>query len=228
MYYSKLSSEDIILDEREIAARLGVPLNTLTGEDNATLIGEHNGTLVGEHNSTLTDEHNTALTGDYDAALKDVRRAAAPAYVAERVRIMREGNALILGKIRVESEALSRASSDCEYAYLMCATLGIEADRLIMRRSGMSVAEGFVIDALSDAMIEGVCDFAERELCGDGYSSIRFSPGYGDLPLSVGREIVSCLNGEKLLGVRFTDSDMMIPKKTVSAIICIKTEKSNG
>ena len=77
----------------------------------------------------------------------------------------------------------------------------------------------FLADALSDALVEGVCDMAEADVGESLKLGNRFSPGYGDLPLSVGRDIVSNTRSDILLGIRFTDSGLALPKKTVTAII---------
>jgi hypothetical protein len=83
-------------------------------------------------------------------------------------------------------------------------------------------AEAFIIDALADALIEAVCDAAEEEISLGLDTTGRFSPGYGDLELSLGCEILTLCDAERLLGIKMTESALMVPKKSVSAIIAIK------
>ena len=81
------------------------------------------------------------------------------------------------------------------------------------------------LDALADCLVEAAADEACSRLeCKDMLTN-RFSPGYADLDLSVGRYVVKATGADKLLGVRFTDSGLMTPKKTVSAIIGIRGDK---
>ncbi|MBR5134836.1 MAG: Vitamin B12 dependent methionine synthase activation subunit, partial [Clostridia bacterium] len=47
----------------------------------------------------------------------------------------------------------------------------------------------------------------------------RFSPGYGDLPLSVQRSVATLLGMEKTLGVCLSDSLLMSPSKSVTAFV---------
>ena len=76
--------------------------------------------------------------------------------------------------------------------------------------------------AMADALIESLCDQAEASIT-KGFDTVpRFSPGYADLPLHVGVEIVRLLSAETHLGIRFTESGLMVPKKSVSAIVCVK------
>ena len=160
---------------------------------------------------------------EYDSIIDVVVRASAPAYVAEHVEIKYDDDALIIGGVRVVSEALMRFLGGRSTCCLLCATLGADVDRLIMRYAGVSVYDAFVADAVSDALIEGVCDLAERELYSD-VDTVRFSPGYADLPLDFSEKIVAMLDGARILGIRFTESGMMLPRKTVSAIISVKAD----
>ncbi len=49
----------------------------------------------------------------------------------------------------------------------------------------------------------------------------RFSPGYGDLSMSVTEEILAVLDAGRRIGVSVTKSLMMTPMKSVTAIIGI-------
>ena len=61
-----------------------------------------------------------------------------------------------------------------------------------------------------------------RRLCRDFGKEIplrpRFSPGYGDLPLAMQREIFAALPLEKALGLTLGENLLMTPTKTVTAI----------
>lgn len=151
--------------------------------------------------------------------------SVAPAYVAERVEIKKAERGLFIGDIYTDSEALLRVAQDSDECFIMVCTLGYGADKLINKESHISVSDAFFIDAVADALIEALCDFAEGELCEGLFTAPRFSPGYADLPLSVGKSIVSRLGAETRLGIKFSEGGMMIPGKSVSAIVCIKHHK---
>ena len=86
----------------------------------------------------------------------------------------------------------------------------------------ISGAERFVVDGYASALVESLCDFAENEIFGDAPRCKRFSPGYGDLPLDIQGELLSALSAENLLGITLTEKKMMIPAKSVTAIIGCK------
>ena len=146
---------------------------------------------------------------------------AKPAYVATRVELSRQNGGIALGRIVSRSEALARLTDGCSAGVALVCTLGVGVDRLILKRAQISPAEAFILDALADAMVEALCDLAESETCDLG-ASPRFSPGYADIELSLGKEIIALTSAEKLLGIRFTESGLMIPKKSVNALVAIK------
>ena len=48
---------------------------------------------------------------------------------------------------------------------------------------------------------------------------MRFSPGYGDLPLETQRPLLQILDSGRRAGIVLSDTMLMIPSKSVSAII---------
>ena len=47
----------------------------------------------------------------------------------------------------------------------------------------------------------------------------RFSPGYGDCPLTAQRSIVDALNATRLIGLTVTPTSLLMPTKSVTAVI---------
>ena len=52
----------------------------------------------------------------------------------------------------------------------------------------------------------------------------RYSPGYGDFPLEAQRELLGILDTPRAIGVSLTDTLLMAPSKSVSAVIGVKKE----
>jgi len=113
---------------------------------------------------------------------------------------------------------------------LFAATLGAGADLLIRRSMLRNGSDGLVMDAVASAMIEALCDQTEAELArhqaeSGQYLTDRFSPGYGDMPLSDGRALCQLLETEKRIGLTVTASGIMLPQKSVTAVIGISPLK---
>lgn len=130
------------------------------------------------------------------------------------------------GCFRVQSKNLSRNLGGCEKILVMAATLGNEVDRLLVRYGKLQVAKAVVLQAAAAALIESYCN----ELCAGWkeeyekqglYLRPRFSPGYGDFPLSCQADILGALEAGKRIGITLTDSFLMFPSKSVTAVIGI-------
>ena len=128
------------------------------------------------------------------------------------------------GCFRVRSENLSRNLADCHTMIVFAATLGTGADHLIHKYSRLEMSRAVVMQAAAAAMIEEYCDqvceglkkeYEEKGL----YLRPRFSPGYGDFSLSCQSAVLDALDAGKHLGIKLTDSFLMMPSKSVTAVI---------
>ena len=127
-------------------------------------------------------------------------------------------NALLVGK------DIKAHLAGCFAFCLMAATLGPGPDRLIARYSKTDMLRAAALQAAAAAMIEAVCDeFCDglaKETAPD-YITGRFSPGYGDMPLSCQPYINRILDAPKKIGLTVTESCMLAPSKSVTAFIGI-------
>lgn len=128
--------------------------------------------------------------------------------------------------LRTMSRNLERNLKDCEEVLLFGATLGSQVDVLLQRYGKLQMSKAVVMQAASVAMLETYCDEVnetlKKEYQKDGrYLRPRFSPGYGDFPLQSQPEIAAALELNKRIGVTLTDSLLMAPSKSVTAVIGI-------
>ena len=76
--------------------------------------------------------------------------------------------------------------------------------------------------------IKQVCDTAEKEIrekiSKDNFMTWRFSPGYGDLPITIQREFVRVTDAEKRIGLTVNEGGILLPRKSVTAIIGLSKE----
>ena len=105
----------------------------------------------------------------------------------------------------------------------LCGTIGAEFDAWQRRLSVTSAADALLSQQIGLDAVEKVMDELEKEVKvkveGEGLKlRPRRSPGYGDLPLELSREIINCLDATKKIGVSITDSNLLVPSKSVTAI----------
>lgn len=120
----------------------------------------------------------------------------------------------------------------CEKAVLMCATVSLGADNVIRSYGAAAMEKAVIADSLASAAIEQVCDIAEAEIqrqLVDYNFTWRFSPGYGDFPLEIQGDFLKVLDAPKRIGVNITQSLMLMPSKSVTAVMGLsKVEISKG
>lgn len=159
-----------------------------------------------------------------DEAERLVREGIAPKYVYREA-------AVSFGEdgVHIEGMAAALTGNDirkhlkgCTRAVILAATMTAEADKLIRQAGVRGMAEALAADCICSAAIEQVCDRAEEEIFAGNaakFRTWRFSPGYGDLPLSLQRDILLYLNAARRIGLTVTENCLMLPTKSVTAII---------
>ncbi len=125
-----------------------------------------------------------------------------------------EDDNLCFGFATVSSADLKRALKGCKSVILFGATIGIGIDRLIARYGSLSPTKALLFQALGAERIEALCDC----FCEDFAITCRFSPGYGDLPLSFQKDLFRALDCPRKIGLTLNDSLLMSPSKSVTAI----------
>lgn len=137
--------------------------------------------------------------------------------------------------VKLSGYTLSLAGNDisahldgCCGVALLAATLGNNVDKLLRQAQAQDMAKAVILDTMASAAIEQVCDEAEKEISArleNKHFTWRFSPGYGDFPIEVQNDFLTALNAQKVIGLCASASGMLIPTKSVTAVIGVH-EKS--
>ena len=160
--------------------------------------------------------------------LKAAKGAAQCRAVWRRYPLSRDGETLNLGFTKTESKDLKQHLEGCGEILLFACTAGAEMDRRIARAKLLSPAKGLLMHAIGAQQVEGGCDRLCRHLAEqfpDRQLTDRYSPGYGDLPLSLQRDVMQALDCGRTVGITLTDSLLMTPSKSVTAIIGMKEKE---
>lgn len=130
--------------------------------------------------------------------------------------------------LSLDGNDISAHLDGCHGVVLMCATLGNNVDMLLRKTQTQDMAKAVILDAMASAAIEQVCDEAEKEISArleNKHFTWRFSPGYGDFPIAVQKDFLLALNAQKVIGLCASQSGMLTPTKSVTAVIGVH-EKS--
>lgn len=152
-------------------------------------------------------------------------RELQPRVVTLRRRIL-TGGTLEGTSLMPQGSAVRGMLSPCVEAVLMAGTLGAQSERLLLRMQAQDASRALLLDAVLSAGIEAVMDAREDALRSqiekEGlYLTDRFSPGYGDMPMAQTREICEVLDAQRRIGLTLSQSGIMIPRKSVTAIMGI-------
>lgn len=157
------------------------------------------------------------------AVVSEISAAASAAYTAGELAVtVNNGSCICAEGITIAGASFAKLAGGCRSILAMVATLGAGVDRLIRKKSAISVSEGFIYDAVASAMVEGLVNLATVRTTSGKEHTNRFSPGYGDMPLDIQGEIIGLLEAGKRMGVTLNESKLMSPGKTVTAFIGIK------
>ena len=165
-----------------------------------------------------------ALLSQLSAAADRLARAAPPRWVwrAYPLAFAPEGPALEGAGLALPGEMAARMLGGCAQAAVLICTLGAAFEALLRAEQARGMARAALLDACGSAWVEAGCDGAQAEISARFpglHPTDRFSPGYGDLPLSLQRDICGALDTPRRLGVQVTDSLLLNPSKTVTAVI---------
>ena len=180
------------------------------------------------------DTTNNETKALIDKCIQECDKQISAKIVYKEFQISCVGDMLDLGFTATKSNDIKKLllNNNCTSIILFAATLGIGIDRLLLKYSRTSPATALCIQAIGAERVEALCNAFSLELK-EKFAPLgrsltpRFSPGYGDLPLSLQRDIFAALECEKHLGLTLNDSLLMSPTKSVTAIIGIKNNKDN-
>lgn len=168
-----------------------------------------------------------------DECLIEITKIMTPKFVYETFMLGKEEDAISLqGTILVmESKDIADLLANSDKCVLMAASLGLEVDRKIAYYAKTDVTRSLILDACASTAIEALCDQVEEavrlEACDHGYHiTTRFSPGYGDLPITLQKPITQVLQTYPKIGLTVNESSIMLPRKSVTAIIGWQKEEA--
>lgn len=143
------------------------------------------------------------------------------------IRFLSSDRIQIEGGFIIQSRKVYHWMEGCEGLYLTAVTLGPGIDREVkaLSQSG-ELTRAFLLnaygaeaaEALMKRLNDAINDLAKKQ----GMHTIkRYSPGYGDWHISAQKELLGLIQAEQI-GIQLTESFLMIPEKSVSAIIGVK------
>lgn len=160
-----------------------------------------------------------------------VQKESEPKHIYRRFALEITDNVIKAGGLEMTSRNLSRNLTGCGEIIFFAATLGNGPDMLMNRYSRLSISKAAVLQAVAAAAIEGYCNECQRNIeesldAENIYVRPRFSPGYGDLPLTLQPDFLRILDAPKTVGIYLSEGGVMLPEKSVTAVMGLSRENS--
>ncbi|MGE5676679.1 MAG: hypothetical protein ACM3ZR_01325 [Pseudomonadota bacterium] len=176
-------------------------------------------------------EMDKALLELLDSCIEEVQTVSRKDYIYEVFDIERSGSELCLKgtALSLPGKDIARHLSKSDKCVVMAATLGLETDRRIALYSRTDLTRGIVFDASAGVAIESLCDEVQEEVAAKARTmgleiTQRFSPGYGDLPIDIQGDLTRVLKAYERIGLGVNENSVMIPRKSVTALIGMQKE----
>ena len=136
------------------------------------------------------------------------------------------GGTLEFAGCTVQSADLERNLAGCSQLALFAATIGPQVDACIRRAQLESRAKAAVMQGAAAMFTENFVELLNahirQQAAAEGRKTHpRYSPGYGDVPLSVQRIFFSLLPCSRI-GLTLMDTLIMAPEKSVTAFVGIE------
>ncbi len=122
--------------------------------------------------------------------------------------------------------------ANCHHAVFFAVTLGMEMDSFLRQKQLSNMGDALVLDACLSAAIDAVCNnlrnsVQEQYAAQNCFLTAGFSPGYGDLPISLQQDFLALLDAQRKIGLTCTSESILIPQKSVTGLWGIADSPGN-
>ena len=137
---------------------------------------------------------------------------------------------LPLDALELTGNAIKKHLAGCFEMAIMGVTLGAAVDNLIRTSQIRDMAAAVILDCGASVLIEEICDDFELQIKekSGGFLTGRYSPGYGDLPIETQGNLINIMDGPRKIGLTVNQNYIMIPRKSVTAILGIADHPVSG
>lgn len=183
---------------------------------------------LGYNNQTIDPSTASLL----DQCILEIKEIAQKRFVYHTYTIERSANILSLKGTTFTTHSCDTANllAQSDRCTLMAVSLGLKVDQKIAYYAKFDLARSLILDACASTAVEVLCDEVEDkvrlEAQEHGYHiTNRFSPGYGDLPITLQQSFANVLQTYPTIGLTVTENSILLPRKSVTALLGWQREK---
>ena len=126
---------------------------------------------------------------------------------------------------QIQSTQVAKMLRNAERVIVFMVTIGPDLEDKVNHLMNVgNMTEAVILDAIGSETADAAADMLHHDILKDMARSAgfavtpRFSPGYGDWPVTIQSEILQVCEGSRI-GISVNDSFLMQPRKSVSAVL---------
>ncbi len=169
-----------------------------------------------------------------DESMDEMRSLIKARYVYKFFNIRKEKDRICIlnSNFSIAGDDIRKHLDKSEVCILMATTLGNSVDEKIRYYEKISMTKALILDACATTAIEELCDRICEEVeevvqNENNTLTSRYSPGYGDLPIDIQKKFLTMLSAEKSIGLTASSNSILIPRKSVTAIVGVVKRGNN-
>ncbi len=157
-----------------------------------------------------------------EQAVNEVKKLARPGFVHKFFALTQTNGSYAIKNVELSIDysslqgMLRKSSPDA--IMIIASTLGLAVDTRIAYYGVHEPSRMVLLDAVASSYIELITDEYQEKLSLKN-PTFRFAPGYGNVPLSVQREIFDLLPEIRTIGIDLDDGNMMHPFKSMTGFV---------
>ena len=158
------------------------------------------------------------------SAVAEAKRLSRPQFVYRFYELFKEEERYFIdAPLDISYPSLQRlfAKHGSDSLCILVSTLGGAIDKRISSLAQSDPPRMVLLDAASNALIEEETDSFQKRL-GLKDESFRFAPGYGDVPLSMQKDLFELIPEISRIGIELDDGFIMHPFKSMTGLIGFK------
>ena len=177
------------------------------------------------HKNQIISENLDSLV---EQCIEECKKLIMPKFIKREYNISldKDGVNVVNTNLVFKGEDIKKHLQYAEKIVLMAATLGNVIEKKIAYYEKVDMTKAVILDSCATTAIEEVCDFIDIDIKKEALrnnkgTTFRYSPGYGDLPLDVQGDLLNTLQAGKIIGLNVSAHNILLPRKSVTAIIGI-------
>lgn len=172
------------------------------------------------------------IRNETENAAKEVKQLIkAEAVYKEMTITYKNGSVTLDDNLTIRSKKLTDLLSSCDKAVVFLVTIGSEVEQMIDQMMKNQPHYGYLIDTAASLAAEAAAEYVNdsiiQSLVNDERTTLRYSPGYCDWPISEQRKLFRILSNKEV-DIQLSDHFFMSPRKSISGIIGIFSNGSSG